>query len=99
MVEHLPLDAPAYRAERGHAWRDEHVLMHDISSQLRVLNTNLANLFREKGAPAIEPEFFPSPAAAEGRFSDGDVVDEAETREIRSNMERLWGNPTAPADN
>ncbi|UYG15762.1 hypothetical protein BRM3_08900 [Brachybacterium huguangmaarense] len=69
-----------------------------MSSQLRVLNTNLANLFREKGAPAIEPEFFPSPAAAGAKFSDGDVVDEAETREIRSNMERLWGDPAPPPD-
>lgn len=89
MIEHLPLDAPAYRAARGHAWRDEHVLMHDVSSQLRVLNTTLANLFRDKGANTIQPEFLPSPAA--GDFTDGDVVDDAEDRQIRSNMERLWG--------
>lgn len=89
MIEHLPLDSPAYRADRGHGWRDEHVLEHDISSQLRVLNASLANLFREKGASPIKPEFLPSPAS--GDFTDGDVVDQAEDHEIRSNMERLWG--------
>lgn len=90
MVEHLPLDAPAYRAGAGHAWRDETVIQWDISSQLRILNANLSNMFRAKGAPAAEPDLLPSPVS-EGDFADGDVVDEAEQQEIRSNMERLWG--------
>lgn len=91
MIEWLPLDAPAYRAEAGHAWTDETLLQWDISSQLRALNTGLANLFREKGAEPATPEFLPAPGMG-GGFEDGDVLDEAEQQEIRSNLERLWGS-------
>lgn len=89
MVEWLPVDSPAHRAENGHSWRDEHVLAWDIDSQLRVLNTALANLFREKGATPAQPEFIPSPI--HGERGDDEGVDEGEQLEIRSNMERLWG--------
>lgn len=90
MVEWLPLDAPAYRAAAGHAWTDETLLQWDISSQLRALNANLANLFREKGAPPVKPELLPAPGR-DGDFEDGDVLDEVEQQEIRANLERIWG--------
>lgn len=90
MIEWLPLDAPAYRAEKGHAWTDETVLQWDISSQLRVLNTALANLFRGTGEPARTPDLLPAPVT-DGGFEDGDVASEAEQREIHTNLERLWG--------
>lgn len=91
MIEHLPLDAPAYRAQAGHAWTDETLIQWDVSSQLRSLNANLANLFREKGAEAVQPEFLPAPGVV-GDFEDGDVLNEVEQQEISSNLERLWGS-------
>ncbi|MGO2360017.1 MAG: hypothetical protein ACTH6N_02700 [Brachybacterium tyrofermentans] len=91
MVEWLPLNAPAYRAAAGHAWTDETLLQWDISSQLRALNAALANLFREKGANPVTPDFLPAPGV-DGGYEDGDVLDEVEQQEIRSNMERLWGS-------
>lgn len=90
MIEWLPLDAPAYRAAAGHAWRDETLLQWDVSSQLRALNANLANMFRSKGTPAIKPEFLPAPGINDD-FEDGDVLDETEQAEISENLERLWG--------
>lgn len=90
MIEHLPLNAPAYRAAAGHAWTDETLLMHDVSSQLRVLNASLANLFRGKEDPITEPEFLPAPGIDNGH-GDDDAIDEDEQQEIRSNLERLWG--------
>ncbi|WP_010549679.1 hypothetical protein [Brachybacterium paraconglomeratum] len=90
MVEHLPLNAPAYRAAAGHGWTDETLLAWDASSQLRVLNAALANLFREKGAPPVQPDLLPAPGV-DGGFSDGDVLDEVEQQEISANLERLWG--------
>lgn len=94
MVEHLPLNAPAHRALNGHAWTDETMIQRDISSQLRILNAALQNMFRPKGQPAVEPEFLPAPGVDDD-FADGDVLTEAEAiaeqAEIRSNMERLWG--------
>lgn len=91
MVEWLPMSAPAYRAAAGHAWSDETLLQWDISSQLRVLNANLANAFRDKDAEPHQPEFIPAP----GMNADGEddaLVDEEEQQEISSNLERLWGS-------
>ena len=91
MIEWLPMSAPAYRAQAGHAWTDETLLQWDISSQLRALNTALANLFRSKDAQPIEPEFIPAPGITDVP-EDDDPVDMDEQREIAENLTRLWGD-------
>lgn len=61
MIRHLPQDNAAARELHG-PWDDLRWMLWDVSTQLRINNTNTSNLYREKGQSAItEPELLPNP--------------------------------------
>lgn len=60
-LEHLPPGNAAQREIAG-PWGDLEVLLHDVSSQLRLLNMNTYNINRKPGAqPITDPQFIPTP--------------------------------------
>lgn len=59
MIENLPPDGPAaWYLRDGDTWSETDWLLYDISTQLRVLNTRLANRYRAKGTNEIELELY-----------------------------------------
>lgn len=58
MIEHLPQNNPIGRELDG-PWNDLHVLIHDVSTQLRLLRTEVHNAIYEK--KITDPELLPNP--------------------------------------
>lgn len=69
MVENLPPNNAAARAINGQ-WGDGERLLHDISSNLRILNASFYNVNREKGKPQQEPKLLPTPEELENKTDD-----------------------------
>lgn len=61
MLEHLPPGNPAARELNESPWGDPEVLLHDISSSLRVLAVQHANRYRRKGSPEHTLQLLPTP--------------------------------------
>lgn len=61
MIQHLPADNAASRELHGR-WDDLRWMIWDISTQLRINNTNTSNIYRKEGEPPItDPEYLPNP--------------------------------------
>lgn len=60
MCQHLPPGNPVQR-ELNTPWNEIEYLVHDVSSNLRALRTDLRNAFREKGETPSEPQLLPTP--------------------------------------
>jgi len=59
MIENLPPDGPvAWCLRDGDTWGETEWLLYDVSTQLRVLNTRLANRYRAKGTKEVELELY-----------------------------------------
>ncbi|WP_146244939.1 hypothetical protein [Curtobacterium sp. MCBD17_028] len=86
LAEGLPADSAVTRAHIGSTWTVTDWLLHDVSSQLRSLNAGLANMFREKGEPAIEPKFLPTPLDGQ---SVEDAVEEQYREQQRAEMDEV----------
>lgn len=70
MIRHLPADNAAARELHGR-WDDLRWMIWDISTQLRINNTNIGNIYRTEGTPVVtEPELLPNPNTADQDLED-----------------------------
>jgi hypothetical protein len=98
LIDGLPADSAFVRAFQGTSWRDSEWILHDVSSQLRVLNASLANTFRKEGATPIEPTFLPTPNSGKSVAEDRTDAFYAQQRtEMDAVADRLFAN-SKPAE-
>jgi hypothetical protein len=93
LVEGLPPDSHYARSRRGNNWADLEYLLHDVSSNLRLLNANYKAAHTEKGKHVEQPKFLPLPDAQE---SVADAVEQekhaAERVEMDATMSRIFAD-------
>ena len=65
LVENLPPGNPLQRARDGYPWSDAEQLLWQVESRVRELIILTANVYREKGAPPMEPTYLPRPLSPE----------------------------------
>jgi hypothetical protein len=74
LIEGLPPNSYLSRVANGSHWGDTEWVLHDISSQLRVLNASVHNALSDKAHLIHDVEFLPTP------FDEKSIADDAEDK-------------------
>lgn len=61
LIEGLPPDSYISRSVRGTHWGETEWMLHDISSQLRILNASVHNALSKEADAIRDVEFLPTP--------------------------------------
>ena len=86
MVEHLPPGNPLERARTGR-WGDSEVLLWQIESRLRELQSLIFNVNRGKDQQPHETEYLPRPRPADEEAQD--AAQRAYDARMRQQLEQL----------
>jgi len=90
LIEGLPPDSYLSRSVRGTHWGEVEWMLHDVSSQLRILNASVHNALSKEADAIKDVKFLPTP---NDDIEDAvEEVSEEQVAEMESAAARLFAN-------